>query len=383
MESIRIGAIDTSNDGRRIDLILSMGEREFPVYFKSDDARLTPNPEAFLTIAILPAMKRRLRTIEIEADISPRFVEGLDRIQAVFRGWKPGYGQVETNELQKREDNPVIGGKTGVFFSAGVDSYYAFLDHRDEVEALIHLDGFDIPLRRQLIRQKTRDNVRKIGAAFDTRVIIVETNVREFLEAIVPWGFSHGSAIASVGHLLAPEFNRFYIASAGNPRSLHPYGVHPTLDPNWSSDRVEFVHAELIDRIEKCRYLGSFEPVLDTLRVCLRFPKKALNCGRCEKCLRTMVYMQASGCYEKFRVFENPLDLRQLYNYKRITPPERDLLYVALDELERQQTYPDTARALRKALHRTAFQTKLIERGRKIRVGIAKRIKSIIHPSGS
>jgi hypothetical protein len=85
-----------------------------------------------------------------------------------------------------------------------------------------------------------------------------------------------------------------------------------------------------------------------------------------------MVYLQVTGGYERSRAFEKPLDLKLLSRYKRITGPERDLLYPALQMLEEQGTYPETAAVLKEILYPPGWKQRLILTGRKTRRWISK-----------
>ena len=344
MSSLFIGSIQSSSDGHRISAPIRIGKDQFEIFFQTHDTQLSPNPEAFLAVALLPAMKLKLERIEYNGVVNHQFVEGMRAIQQVFRTWKPNYGELDFSVLETQPDQNCAGGKTGVFFSGGVDSYYTFLSRRDEIDALINIDGFDIPLEQQSMRRRMKANLRLIGERFGKKVIFIETNARQFSERFLAWSFSHGSVIAGSGHVLSPEFATFHLASFGNPHNMYRFGVHPEIDPHWSSDCTHFNHSDSgVNKIEEIKYCGQFDTFCETLRICLRYPDEGLNCGRCEKCLRTMVYSQASGVYSRMKAFEKPLDLRQLSRYKRISSPEKDLLYEALETLEQQNTYPETA----------------------------------------
>lgn len=367
MKSIRINPWKLSADGLRIEADIWVGSEKFELYYQSDSTKIQPRAEAFISATILIAMKQRINRIEIDEPVSRTFLSGIEEIQNVFQSWKPNYGRVEIQHAGFKEEESA-GQKTGVFFSAGVDSYHSYLSNRNEIDALIYLDGFDIPLAHQGMRERMKTNIKKISDRFDLPAVIIETNARQFQEKFITWGFSHGSAIASAGHLLAGEFSRFLLASGGNPRAHKRYGVHPDLDSNWGSDRLHFEHDSYnVDRIEKCRFISQFQPVHDTLRVCLRSPESSLNCGVCEKCLRTMVYFQSTGDYEKYTVFEKPLDTEILKKYKRISAPDKDLLYRALDLMEAEDAYPETVQVLKKILFPAEWWKRLIVGGRKIR----------------
>ena len=375
MDVVRIGPIKVSYDGQRVDGVIQVGEQKYPIYFQTQDAQLEPNMEAFLALALLPAMKKRTGVIEVDGIISQHFLRGTERFQQVFRSWKPNYGHIEFRNVQVLPRSRSQGGKRGVFFSGGLDSYYSFLAHLEEISAFIHLDGFDIPLREQSMRKRMAENCRYIGQQFRKQAIILETNARQYIESFVTWSFSHGSVIGSAGQLFMPEFERLYIAGAGLPADRDPFGSHPDLDPNWSTEILEFIHEQHVDKIDKCRLIGQYEVALKTLHVCLRFPEKGLNCGECEKCLRSHVYLQVAGVAEDCTAFPKPLDLKLLGQLKVSHDQRKNLLYTALKLLDEQKTYPDTARVLRSILYRPDWQNRLLLDLRVLRKKVVKRIK--------
>lgn len=375
MDVIKIDPIKLSQDGHRVESVIQVGDRQYPVYFQTQDARLEPNIEAFLALALLPAMKTRTSYIEAGGLISQRFQEGTKKFQQVFRSWKSNYGQVEFKNVQVNPRSRDLGGKKGVFFSGGLDSYYSFLAHLDEISAFIYLDGFDTPLNQLSMRKKMTDNCRYISQQFGKQAIILETNARQFIESFVSWSYSHGSVIGSAGLLFMPEYERFYIAGAGVPADRDPFGSHPDLDPNWSTEILEFIHEADVDKIGKCRLINRYDVALDTLHVCLRFPEKGLNCGECEKCLRSQVYLQVVGAAERCTAFPGPLNLKALGQLKVSHDKQKNLLYKALHLFEEQKIYPDTARVLREILYRPSWQNRLLLDLRTLRKKVIKRLK--------
>jgi hypothetical protein len=376
MDKIRIGPVKLSEDGRRVDGVIQVCDERYPIYFVTQEAQLEPNIEAFLALALLPAMKRRIRVIDAEGIISQRFINGTERIQQVFESWKPNYGHVEICNVQVQPRVRNKSGKVGVFFSGGLDSYYSFLTHLEEISAFIHLAGFDVPLHEKSMRNRVAENCRSIGQQFGKHAIILETNARQFIESFVTWSYSHGSVIGSAGLLFMPEFERLYIAgTGGGPADRDPFGSHPDLDPNWSTETLEFVHEMEANKIEKSHLIGQYEVALKTLRVCLRFPEQGLNCGQCEKCLRSQVYLQVAGAAERCTAFPTPLDLKALGQLKVSHDKQKNLLYKALTMLEEQKTYPDTVKVLKTILYRPEWQNRLLLRSRTLRKKIVKRFK--------
>jgi hypothetical protein len=75
---------------------------------------------------------------------------------------------------------------------------------------------------------------------------------------------------------------------------LHPTAAHPLLDPLYGNEGVEIIHdgAEA-GRPEKLEKVAACESALANLVVCL--DEMNSNCGRCMKCLRTMVALESLG----------------------------------------------------------------------------------------
>ena len=74
---------------------------------------------------------------------------------------------------------------------------------------------------------------------------------------------------------------------------LFSWGSHPVLDPLLSSANTEIIHDGAVSRIAKTRFLIEKCIDLSNLRVCN--VASDYNCGKCEKCLRTMVAIELLG----------------------------------------------------------------------------------------
>jgi hypothetical protein len=71
------------------------------------------------------------------------------------------------------------------------------------------------------------------------------------------------------------------------------------VDGLFSSQRVAVIHdGARYSRFQKVRELASWPGALTALRVCPGDPGKELNCGICEKCLRTRLELLAAGVEE-------------------------------------------------------------------------------------
>ena len=367
VELLSINHIRISDDRHLVEAELQDGERIHQVYFKSLDTTLSPNPEAFITSAIIPCMKKRI-PLRIDGDVDASYLENILMAETTLNSWKPKYKKVDILGARPIKGSALPGQRVGVFFSGGIDSFFTFLKNRDEITDLIFVHGFDIPLEQLSMRERMSAMLKKVGEHFGKRVIEVETNVRNFLDEYAFWGFTHGAVLGSIGHLLAPEFRRIYIAAARTYDTLRPYGVHPDLDPYWGKNGLEYIHDGLETfRTQKVAFISQYDVVLESLRICLWFPREALNCGKCEKCLRGMVYLRAFGALERCTTFETPLNLNRLTRLKITHDPSGDALSEVLSIVEARGDDPELVEAVRKTIYRPTWQKILITRFRGLR----------------
>jgi hypothetical protein len=76
------------------------------------------------------------------------------------------------------------------------------------------------------------------------------------------------------------------------------------LDPEYSSTDLQILHDGLrFTRLEKVRLVAEWDVALQNLRVCTSNTPGLLNCGKCEKCVRTMTELLAIGKLEQAHAF--------------------------------------------------------------------------------
>jgi hypothetical protein len=151
----------------------------------------------------------------------------------------------------------------------------------------------------------------------------------------VIWGNQyHGAALASVALFASERFREVLIPATHSLRDLVPWGSHPELDPLWSTEAVALVHDGPISRLEKLRKVAHSDVAMRHLRVCFRHSlhgMSALNCGRCEKCLRTMAGLRAIGALQRCQTLPREVPLRTL---ARTAIPRKSTLAYTRDNLE-------------------------------------------------
>jgi hypothetical protein len=266
-------------------------------------------------VAMTPIAMKLGVPLNVPASISPRLRQGMLTAQRTLHAWHPELRPIEIVAPGERTASS-DGRGVACFFTAGVDSFYSALRHRDRLDALIHVHGFDVPLADRARREQVSPNVRRAAEALELPLVEVETDLRLVSNRYALWGTQyHGAALASVALLTATRFGEVLIPATHSYRDLLPWGSHPLLDPLWSTEGMELVHDGAVPRPEKLRLLGESEIAMRHLRVCFRHSLhgvSGLNCGRCEKCLRTMAGLRAVGALERCETFPGDLPLRKL-----------------------------------------------------------------------
>lgn len=333
---------------------IDLGDTVFEVWYKlPHGSRLAEGSETMLVAALLPAM-RLGRGVRIDAPVSPRLLSTLPAIQEIFRAWDPQFKKVPIH-AQPAPPHHAPGADVGLFFSAGLDSFYSLLKHRDEITQLIFVYGFDMPMSDHAVRAKISTLIQEVAKEFRKPLLFVDTNIKEFYRRYVPWHLAFGAALASVGLLLSDQFRKLYIAApqsyATSIATSFPTGSHPLLDPLWGTENIQFIHDGCeATRVEKAKRVASCDSALRSLRVCWERRDGISNCGQCEKCLRTMVNFRIAGALARVSTFARPLDLRSV---SRMAIPNADIRCFAEDSLraaEETGTDPALVKALRDCL---------------------------------
>lgn len=316
---IRFGAECVVNG--RLDVVFENGGDRESIFFSSSDAELVPRADALAACALLPAM-RLDQELRIEWALSPRLMGNLSTIQDLYRSWDEGLQKVPVSFKGSALEVKESGSRVGLFFTGGADSFYSLFKHFDEITDLIFVHGFDIPVDQQELGDRVAGHLRKIAAECGKRFLLIKTDLRGLLCRHGDWGkLMHGAALAAVAHLLPGSIGKLYIASSFYDEYYIPWGSHPELDPLWSSDRLELVHdGSEVRRLDKLRFIADYPLAMKSLRVCWKNTGEAYNCCRCEKCLRTMLNLQALGALARCPAFEQALELKRVRWMKEAHP---------------------------------------------------------------
>ena len=341
---------------------VEQGTQRYEVRYASGDATLRPHYESALAGFLLVAMASG-ENIHVDGCLDATFEQNLDTVQDVYTTWSNTLSRIRViSEKGGAPDESAQSGrsleKTAMFFSGGVDSFYTFLKRRDEIDALIFVHGFDLSLENHELRATVSDVLQQVAREYGKQLIEVETTLKEITnrKRMTPefanWELSHGSALASVAHLLSGQFDRIYIPATHTYKRIYPFGSHPVLDPLWSSSKFSLVCDGCeAGRIEKCELISHYEPALQSLRVCWKNTNEAYNCGRCEKCMRTMLILKAVGALEACSSFQRELTPRSVAGIWIQEERWERYYEEVLRLLRKRDSQPEMRRAIKIALH--------------------------------
>lgn len=292
---------------------ISIGGREFEIYYKVSGTPVLQTSDTFLAASLLAAMKADT-PLKIEGHVSPKLLNTTNTIQDIIHAWYPDFKTIPVKADPRNFTESGMHRGVGSFFSGGIDSFYTLLKHKDEITTIIHVHGFDIQLEDYKFRDKVTRIIRKVASEFGKELIEVETNFRDFSDHFASYALiAHGAALASVALLLSHRLKKIYIPSSYPYDVLFPLGSHPLLDPLWSTEDVEIVHDGCeTTRVKKTAQIAQFDIALKTLRICNVRTEDIYNCGQCEKCLRSMADLRAVGALDRCTTFDRELDLQAL-----------------------------------------------------------------------
>ncbi len=299
-----------SEDPREIRIEASLWGETREVYVRCSEPVLVARGEALLALSTYLGIAME-EPIEIEAGISPQVLSRWPEICEIFELWEMKERRPELKHLGASVPSTPEERGAGLFFSGGVDAAYSLARHSQEVDTLVFVSGFDTKLPNLQARAARMEKIKRVADVFDKRLIEIETDLKRVLLGPAGWQMGHGSIMAALAHLLSGHLREMTISASMNYLEVTKWGSHPLLDPLWSSEAMTLRHLGL-DRLRgaKLQVLAEHPVLLDNLQVCWA-GEGDTNCGRCEKCMRTMISLRSIGKLEGCKAFEAPLDLRR------------------------------------------------------------------------
>jgi hypothetical protein len=270
------------------------------VFFESD-APLVAAAEAFLGAFLFPAMSQGM-SLRVAAPVCPEWLSHMDAVRpTVGRWWSYTGGEIfhegEASHAQRPE--------WGLFFGGGVDSFSTLQREHERLRHLIYVQGYDVSIRDPERLDRILEWNRAVAEETGKELITVRTNLRRHkIFRSITWEHTYGAALVAVAHMLREVCGTLLISAGFYLPETFPHGSHHELDPLWSSKATRIVYYGYDRRRrEKTAAIASYPPAQKYLRVCWEHRKPELNCGECEKCLRTQLELFTSGNLDKMKTF--------------------------------------------------------------------------------
>lgn len=209
---------------------------------------------------------------------------------------------------------------TGV--SCGIDSFSAIKEYSQEASRayrLTHLLYFKIGAHHGRLYpcpEKVENKIFQEELAIANRfceqngykLVVVDSNINQMANKFwgaIPFGNVASFRNEGVMLMLQAYFSKYVFATTYATFNDFNIDISAGLEHNlwWSmpllsSDYIEAVPAgSSMTRIDKTIYLSDFKPAFDNLMVCWA---GHINCGECDKCIRTLVALDFIGALDKF-----------------------------------------------------------------------------------
>jgi len=278
-----------------------------------------PTTEAFLLACAVPAFGRGERRVAIEGTVCPRLRDGLSSAIALLRSW---YGGRAAAVIEASggfaPPRRAPSARAAVLLSGGVDSVDVLLTNRarfapsapESIRDAVHVSGIGYvgppgSPAVESVSERSRAAAQAIARETGSRFVAIRTNLVEIESSYLffqrRW---YGSAFLSGVHLLGTVTGASIASGHHLASGTMPSGSHPELDAFFSTAAVDVRHeGSERSRLEKVRRIAQ-HPALRHLFVCHSWPgPDAPNCGRCEKCLRTLAEILVCGALDRAESF--------------------------------------------------------------------------------
>jgi len=339
------------------------------IFIQTTDAfgrELEAAPDAFAVGCLVPAMRFGEARMAIDGGVCPGLLEGLHTAMTLFSHWSAGALRPLVIETNAHRQAPLPQDRSaGLCLSGGIDSLAALrlnrlhfsADHPWYVRDCLMVHGFDIGGvvergAKYHVFDRAMEAMRPVAEDAGAALIPLYTNIRHLCDERDLWLNSFfGAVLAAAGHAMAGRIHMLFIASSYDIPHLHPCGSHPLVDPEYSSQRLQVRHRDVaLTRLEKHRIVAAWPAAFHSFRVCLANVPDLLNCGKCEKCVRTMTELAAIGELHRTSAFSEDDVTPAHFDGFEITIRGRDNFYRDLIEPLKKQGRDDLVNTIRRKL---------------------------------
>ncbi len=315
----------TDGKSRRSTLLYQDGStKKAEIFYEFD--RIVPWSEDSLldghVFAVLFYASNLGKPLRVHGKLSHLSLRNMYEILTAWRMWKPDiYKVIEIipdeiirTRKAKTEEKAICA------FSGGVDSLFTALSHccllpentRYPLKAGLMVHGFDVEMYNYDDFNGLANRVAPFLKEMGLDLYTVRTNSREL--KLQDWEDSHAMQLAGCMHMFGEEFSFGLVGSSGPYDGfVIPWGSNPVTDRLISGNDFAIIYDGAGSyRSDKVKALLTSPIACAVLKVCHEARDQSGNCGKCEKCVRTMLNFLATGAKTPPPCFPNGFHPEQI-----------------------------------------------------------------------
>jgi len=278
-------------------------------YFKSDNivfqydkeiASVDPSILQIPAVATIIALAWALGSDVYVKTLDRTYLEALNKVKSVMKVWYPWFSFSTKINVDSIVTNRLHNNGYGVLFTGGIDSTTSYLRHKGKKPHLIAVWGTKryVEPRIETVEKRLTDFANKEGV----KIHFVTTNFEKAINFDLldenyglEWWIHvfHSTVLTGISAPLTgvENISTLLIASSNTKKYNIPYGSHLYIDNKLKWADVQVVHdGSELTRQEKIRYVLK-DHILKSgdypfIRSCVC--ASGNNCGKCEKCFRTI-----------------------------------------------------------------------------------------------
>ncbi len=342
---IRIEVVPVETESTlRIEARVTQAGETFTMWWASNGFPLSTTGDPFV-LAVLPSALEREVPIVCNAPVS-----------AATRAWAgawAGRHGIPESAVRIEAPEPDSGPKqdwprgAGAFFTAGAISHCHVARHHSRLTHLVHVHGFSLPLHDIDARRSVSENLSAAAHRWELNLIELTTNIRTWSDARHGWFVGYREiALAAAEAALAPTLQWCVVPGQEWPTPM--VGEADFADTVAQLSDVPAVATP--GRISAVLEIGADRESLRSLWVCDDPRNHGSNCGKCLRCVETMVLLQAQGVLDRCPGFRARLDPHPLSRVSPTNPRTKQAFLRARDLLRVRDTDPILLAALESAL---------------------------------
>ena len=352
---------------------------------------LTRGCEPFLVGLLFTAMRRQTDMV-VHGEISPTLLDNLEEYQSAWNAWYPDLYTLIDIQADVESEIPGSNEPSSLTaFTGGLDSAFTVWRHHKgycgrqqrDLKAGVMIHGYDIPLGQPEVFDRAAYRAKTMLNSLGIPLITISTNLYAFRIDWQDMVNAYAASVVSGLMLLERGYSEGLIAATHSYRRLKfPTTSNPATDRLLSSGTFRIIHdGTAFNRNEKARLLADWPEAFQNMRVCWAGDHLDRNCGRCEKCIRTILNFRVAGlglppCFE--RDVSNFQILRLKYPRQGIINYFTDILSDAKNSgISASWIWALTLSLL---MNRFGLKLKGIPEIQAIYQSIEKTLRAIIHP---